>query len=602
MSYQPNWNLDVIFPGGSHSPELQAWLTKLEQDLNDFAMKTGAPLPAVEEARLEAVKERLHTYQELTKRLREAGAYVSCLVAQNVKDEAAVIRQSTVRRLSSMLQARAIELEETLVELPESSFERLLTWAEEKGFAGPLREWREKAREKMDPSLEKLASALSVDGYHGWGEMYNSIVGRLSVTVHVDGQKKTLSVGQASNLLAHPSRAVRQEAFLALENAWNEVADLNARVLGHLSGFRLALYEKRGWTDVLFEPLRINRMQRETLDAMWDAVAAGKERLVQYLNHKAKLLGLEKLSIYDVDAPLSEQTETIPYDEGARLIIEQFRAFDPELSMFAQRAFEERWIEAEDRSGKRPGGFCTSFPIKGQSRIFMTYQGTMDNVSTLAHELGHAYHQHVMNDLPHLSQQYAMNVAETASTFAEQIVNGALIDRADAKARAVLIDQKLSRAVAFFMNIHARFLFETRFYEERKKGMLSVQELRELMTQAQKEAYLDALDTYHADFWQSKLHFYITSPPFYNFPYTFGFLFSTGLYARAKAEGPSFAKRYVALLRDTGRMDTETLAKHHLGVDLKTRAFWDEAVREATAEVDEWLRLTPGDIEKTQAL
>lgn len=593
MPYQPTWNLEVIFPGGSHSEELTRWLTQLEADLNDFAKETGQPLPTTSlDATLEMLQHHLRTYQDLTARLREAGAYVSCLVAQNVKDEAAVIRQSSIRRLGSLLQARAIELEEMLVALPESTFETLLNWAEKEGYAGPLREWREKAREKMDPALEKLASALSADGYHAWGEMYNSIVGRLSVTVNIDGEEKTLSIGQASNLLSHPSRTVRQDVFRAYEKAWDEVADLNARVLGHLSGFRLALYEKRGWNDVLFEPLRINRMQRETLEAMWDAVIAGKPRLVTYLKHKAKRLGLEKLSLYDVDAPLSEHTETIPYDDGAELIIEQFGRFDPELSAFAKKAFEERWIEAEDRSGKRPGGFCTSFPIKGQSRIFMTYQGTMDNVSTLAHELGHAYHQHVMNDLPPLAQHYAMNVAETASTFAEHIVNGALIERAlDPQSRAALIDQKLSRSVAFFMNIHARFLFETRFYEARKKGMLSVQELRTLMTEAQKEAYMDALGTYHPDFWQSKLHFYITSPPFYNFPYTFGFLFSTGLYARAKAEGPSFAKRYVALLRDTGRMDVETLAQKHLGVDLKTRDFWDEAVKEATAEVDAWLTL-----------
>ncbi|MDY0324162.1 MAG: M3 family oligoendopeptidase [Candidatus Carbobacillus sp.] len=592
MPYQPTWNLDVIFPGGSHSEELTRWLTELETDLNDFAEETNKPLPTASlEATLEALQGHLRTYQALSARLREAGAYVSCLVAQNVKDEAAVIRQSSVRRLGSLLQARAIELEEMLVQLPESHFEALLNWAEKEGYAGPLREWREKAREKMNPALEKLASALSADGYHAWGEMYNSIVGRLTVTVHIDGEKKTFSIGQASNLLAHPSRTVRQEVFTAYEKAWDEVADLNARILGHLSGFRLALYEKRGWHDILFEPLRINRMQRETLEAMWDAVIAGKPRLVDYLNHKAKRLGLNKLSMYDVDAPLFEHTETIPYDDGAQLIIEQFGRFDPELSAFAKKAFEERWIEAEDRSGKRPGGFCTSFPIKGQSRIFMTYQGTMDNVSTLAHELGHAYHQHVMNDLPPLAQQYAMNVAETASTFAEHIVNGALIERADADARAALIDQKLSRSVAFFMNIHARFLFETRFYEARKKGMLSVQELRALMTEAQKEAYMEALETYHPDFWQSKLHFFITSPPFYNFPYTFGFLFSTGLYARAKAEGSTFAKRYVALLRDTGRMDVETLAQKHLGVDLKTRTFWDEAVKEATAEVDAWLAL-----------
>jgi oligoendopeptidase F len=223
----------------------------------------------------------------------------------------------------------------------------------------------------------------------------------------------------------------------------------------------------------------------------------------------------------------------------------------------------------------------------------MTYSGTADNVSTLAHELGHAYHQYVMDDLPALSQEYAMNVAETASTFAELIVSDSAMKTAvDKEEKLGLLEDKIQNAVAFFMNIHARVLFETRFYEQRKLGIVPVEKLNSLMVEAQREAYNGALGEVHPHFWASKLHFYITSVPFYNFPYTFGYLFSAGIYARAQQEGPAFADRYVQLLRDTGRMTVEELAQKHLGVKLDEADFWRDAVELTTKDIDLFLELT----------
>ncbi len=273
--------------------------------------------------------------------------------------------------------------------------------------------------------------------------------------------------------------------------------------------------------------------------------------------------------------------------------MEQFHRFSPKMADFAVKAFENGWIEAEDRPGKRPGGFCTSFPIHKETRIFMTYAGTASNVSTLAHELGHGYHQHVMNDLPALAQEYAMNVAETASTFAEMVVSDAAVKAAETEeTRLTLLEDKIQRSVAFYMNIHARFLFETAFYEERRKGLVGMDRLNELMLSAQKTAFRDALDQYHPHFWASKLHFYITEVPFYNFPYTFGYMFSTGLYAEALRRGAAFEDQYVALLRDTGRMTVEELAHKHLGVDLRKPDFWQQAMDLSVADVQEFLRLT----------
>src|SRR5699024_6353621 len=216
-----------------------------------------------------------------------------------------------------------------------------------------------------------------------------------------------------------------------------------------------------------------------------------------------------------------------------------------------------------------------------------------NEVSTLAHELGHAFHSHVMRDLPALNRRYAMNVAETASTFAEMIVSDATVQEAKEKAEKVnLLDDKVSRAATMFMNIHARYLFETRFYEERKKGYVIDERLNELMLDAQKEAYKDSLSTYHPTFWASKLHFYSTGVPFYNFPYTFGYLFSLGIYARSLEEGEGFEQKYIDLLRDTASMTTEELAEKHLSVDLTKPDFWQGGIDLIKQDIEEFLELT----------
>lgn len=256
-------------------------------------------------------------------------------------------------------------------------------------------------------------------------------------------------------------------------------------------------------------------------------------------------------------------------------------------------AFENDWIEAEDRPNKAPGGFHTYFPKSSQSRIFMTYSGTPSNVSTLAHELGHGFHAYAMKDLTILNRNYAMNVAETASTFAEMIVADAAVRNAKNKEEKIaLLEDKIQRSVTFFMNIHARFLFETRFYEERKQGMVSAERLNELMVTAQREAYCDSLEEYDPLLWASRLHFYITGVPFYNFPYTFGYVFSLGIYLKAVEEGKSYEQDYISLLKDSASMTVEELALKHLNADLTKRDFWEKAVKVCIHDVEEFLQLT----------
>lgn len=585
------WHLEM-FPGGSASSLFTAHVHQLRTELGQLtSIVKAARMPVEDEKGWQAL---LNSIQSITGNLREADSFVSCLNAQDQNDEEAQRLTGVIKTLYADFASSLNYWEDWFLALSDQEWHQLCQYDFIREVEFPLRERRELAKDKLPSNMETLINELAVDGYHGWGDHYNTVVSHV-VVPYVDDQgiSREWSAGQAANQLHHPDRTVREKVFGLWEKAWAEQADHCADSLNHLAGFRLGVYKRRGWDSVLKEPLQINRMHQQTLSTMWKVIEANKQPFIAYFRRKAQLLGVERLSWHDVDAPLEGEQSNYSFDAASQLIVEQFGLFSKDLADFAITAFENQWIEAEDRPAKRPGGFCTSFPMSKQTRIFMTFAGTASNVSTLAHELGHAYHQHVMNDLPILTQDYAMNVAETASTFAELIVADATVRAARTdQERISLLEDKIQRSVAFFMNIHARFLFENEFYKKREEGLVSVRELNELMVQAQKTAYCDELVDYHPHFWAAKLHFYLTDVPFYNFPYTFGYLFSAGLYAKSVEEGSGFADKYVDLLKDTGIMSVEQLAAKHLGIDLALPEFWQTAVNKTLEDVELFLQLT----------
>ncbi len=592
-AYSTVWDLDVFFEGGSSSPAFKEHLQKTKESIKYFADKVQNYHPKDGKQDQALVKEIIDLFEGVVKKIRQAGAFVSCLQAQNMEDKEADALRGQVTELSAAFQNVLTTFDGKLASYNEEQWRILLEGEGVSELAFILTERRTGAKEKLSEEEEKLINKLSIDGYHGWGQMYDTIVGSMQIPFHEANTTKVLSVGQAANKFSYPDRKVRKDVFSEWEKAWDDKGALLAKTLNHLAGFRLNVYEKRGWKNVLKEPLTDSRMQEKTLQTMWHVISKHKKSFVQFLERKAKLLGVDKLSWYDLDAPLSKVESKMSYQEGAAFILKYFSQFGEEMTSFAKKAFEEKWIEAEDRQGKRPGGFHTYFPESGQSRIFMTYSGTTSNVSTLAHELGHGFHTYAMKNMHTLNRNYAMNVAETASTFAEMIVSDAAVkNAANEEERLSLLEDKIQRSIVLLMNIHARFLFETMFYEERKKGIVSKERLDELMLEAQKVAYGEALAEYHPSFWASKLHFYSTSVPFYNFPYTFGYLFSLGIYAKALQEGVGYEKKYIALLKDTASMTVEELAKKHLDVDLTEEAFWESAVQLCIDDVNEFLALT----------
>ncbi|CAI3260061.1 M3 family oligoendopeptidase [Enterococcus cecorum] len=590
MKYAINWDLESIFAGGSSSESLQQELQQISTKMKEFHQLVDAFTPNAEN-QVEALSEILAVHEEIQKSFTECGSFIEALNSANIHDQQAKLLTGQLYSNLPAFQLATTILNKKFASYSEEDWQNLMTHFSQIAFR--LSEMRRDGQELLDEQSENIINTLALDGQSAWSQHYDTIVA--SIQIPFNGEM--LSAGQAFNtMMSSQDKAVRQELFEKWEQAWSEKADIFADTLNHLDGFRLNNYKLHGVDDFLKQPLEYNRLDKETLDMMWGTIQKNKQPIIDFLTRKAQLFGKDKMDWQDQDAPIvlgDFEERRYTFDQAADFIVENFKKFSPKMSEFAQMAFDKAWIEAEDRPGKRPGGYCTSLPKSQESRIFMTYGESVNEVSTLAHELGHAFHSHVMWDLPTLNQDYAMNVAETASTFAELIVADATLKEAKTDEEKInLLDVKLQNAIAMFMNIHARFIFESNFYAARQKGLVATDEITRLMVEAQKEAYIDGLGSYHPHFWAAKLHFFIDEVPFYNFPYTFGYLFSLGIYAKASQHADGFEDQYIALLRDTASMTTEELAKKHLDTDLHQATFWQAGIDMVLKDIATFMELT----------
>ena len=522
--------------------------------------------------------------EEITGRLSHVASYLACRTSADAADEAASAANAGLDPVQTELEMAMVHVRAHLAAADETSFAQLCAEPRLEGATHYLSRLRRRAAWAMGPELEGLAADLDSTALRAWGRLYDQVSGTLQFELRVPGREpERRPVAMTRTLLEDTDPAVRRAAQEGSGAAWEGVADTVAACLNAIAGTRLVLYRRRGVPHFLDPALFDAGIDRATLDAMLGAVRARQEVPRRYLRAKAKRLGLPRLGFQDLMAPLPRpDAARIPWADGCARVQEAFGAAYPALRELAARSLADRWIDWSPRQGKRPGGFCTSSPLIGQSRIFMTYHGALGDVQTLAHELGHAFHNWLMRDMRTWARRYPMTLAETASTFAEELVLEATLARGDTSAeeRAAILDARLQDASAFLLNIPTRFDFERAVYEEREAGELPVSRLRQLMTDAQRQNYGDALDGEQLDpwFWASKLHFYITGVSFYNFPYTFGWLFSRAISARFRAEGPAFLPRYEALLRATGSAPAEDVARDALGVDLRDGRFWDAGI------------------------
>ncbi|WP_439425597.1 M3 family oligoendopeptidase [Oenococcus alcoholitolerans] len=597
MSYSQKWNIDNVFPG-IDSKELEDAFLKAKDDINKD-QRSVKQLTA--DSSNEDILKAADSLQQTEGQLHTIGFYINAWASVNYGKPEAGPKFDRLSKLDIDFTAVEQSWGKFLAALDEQNFKELLKDPKSKEIAFILEETRKQASELLDDQTEKLINRFQADALHAWSAHYDTISSGLHTTYRDQhGISHRVSAGQALNLLdGIKNKDARADLMKNYEKMWGEAENLSADTLNHLAGARLTEYQAHGTNDYLKKPLELNRLSKASLNAMWTTVAKNEGMLVKFFARKAKLLGLNsnQISWQDQTAPVQVpgyQPRTLTYDQAAEFIIKNFSMYSQKMGDFARHAFENRWIESEDRPGKQPGGWDESIPALKEDRIFLTFTGSVNDAATIAHELGHAFHSHVLYDLPQWRQNYAMNVAETASTFAETIINNANVQAAKSDAeKIVLLDAKMANATAMFMNIRARYIFENAFYKERQKGVLTPEQLNQMMVKAQKEAFAGALSDQgvHPHFWTSKLHFFIDDVPFYNFPYTFGYLFSLGIFAWAQKQD-DFQESYIALLRDTANMSSEDLAKKHLGVDLTKEDFWQAGADLIKKDVDEFLALT----------
>lgn len=444
----------------------------------------------------------------------------------------------------------------------------------------------------MSEELEGLAAELCVDAGAAFGKLQGNVTSQLKVDLERDGKTQRLPITVVRNLSFDADPEIRRRAYDAELAGWDSIKTTVAACLNGVKGTALTLARRRGRASVLDAALDANRIDQPTLDAMLGAIREAFPTFRRYLSAKPRRLGTPRLAWWDLFAPLGSTHTTFSWERARDFIVTQFGVFSDDLSEFAATAFDRRWIDAEPRDGKRGGAFCMAVVGVDESRILANFDGSFEQVSTLAHELGHGYHNHCQRGLEPLLRGAPSTLAETASIFCETLIAEAALKHAAHDEQLMILEAQLSNATQVCLDISSRFLFESQAFERRAVGELAADELCELMLAAQRETYGEAIDpaTYHPYMWLWKPHYYSYEHNFYNFPYAFGHLFGLGLFALYQAEGAAFVPRYRELLRRTGQEYAAPLAAQ-FGIDITQRDFWRRSLSIVEAQVERFERL-----------
>ena len=493
-----------------------------------------------------------------------------------------------------------VEFKRALKDASDADFAALVVREELADCHYYLSRLRQEAQRTMSTPEERLAADLSVDGLHAWGRIYDTVSGKMEFDmVWPGGKTERLPMSQRRSLMGKADRAVRKAAFDAGNESWRQAEDVAAAALNAISGTRLALNSHRGIDHFLDVALFQSAVTRKSLDAMFEAIFDSLELPRRILRLKAASMNRSAVAWHDLEAPLPLGEEApIDWARVTETVHSAFAQAYPKLGEYTRQVFDSNWIDWEPRPGKRPGGFCTGSLYTNEPRIFMTYNQSAGDVRTLAHEAGHAFHHFIMKGLRPFARQYPMTLAESASTFGEMILTEGILNQPDLSDidRARVLDMETAHGAIYLLDIPVRFEFEKSFHEERRAGEVEVSRIKELMGDTQRRIFGDLLETGGEDpyFWASKLHFYITGVTFYNFPYTFGFLLSRGLFAQFKEQGPGFLPQYEEFLRLSGSAPAADVARRAIGCDLESPDFWKSAIETLREPVEQLEALLPG--------
>ena len=595
----PHWDMTTVYPS-LDSPEFTAGFTHVTAevaalvdlfDQHDVSARDAAPLTPETVAAVEAV---LGQFNAVLDAMATLSFYIAAFVEVDSRDALAQAKQSELRQHEVILQKLETRLIAWVGTLDVEAVIERSAVATNHDFW--LREAKRAASHLMSAAEEDLAADLGLTGGTAWSKLHADLTSQLVARIDPDGAgERDLPMSAVRNLAHHADREVRRRAHDAELRAWEGAATTLAAAMNGIKGEVNTLTTRRGWHQPLDAALVANRIDPETLAVMLGAAQEAFPDFRRYLHAKSRALGVPSLAWYDLFAPVRPVGDTDgrvwTFAEAERFIVERFGASSTRLRDLAARAFRERWIDAEPRAGKGGGAFC-AWLRAGESRILANYTPSYSGVSTLAHELGHAYHNLNQANSTPLQRRDPSTLAETASTFCETIVRHAALDDASPGDQVEILEGVLQDATQIVVDISSRFRFEQAVFAQRRDRDLAVAELNEAMLAAQRATYGDGLDgaTLHPYMWAVKPHYYSAEESFYNFPYLFGLLFGLGLYAVSQAEPAGFHQRYDELLASTGRGDAATLAAR-FGIDLRTPAFWRASLAVVRADIDRFEQL-----------
>lgn len=579
------WSLDVLYTGFDD----KRWsedLKKLDDCVEKF-LSFAAKLS--DENEKETIKEGLKLLEELDGLSAQMMIFCELRGAADTRDKDSMSYEGVLSQKRNRTRAAETKFAEYVAarknleqDIKEDAF---LT-----SYAYLLRNMAEDNRHLLSGDVEEALAKMDISGGAAW----SSLQGYLTSSVEADLGGKKLTLSEVRNLAYSPSREERKAAYEAELACYDKIKDSVAYALNSIKMQDISECELRGFASPLAKTLYYARMKEETLNALLEAMTEYMPQFWRYLRLKAEKLGYaDGLPWYELFAPLGKSTKCYTTEEARDYLITVFSSFSPDMAEMMKRAFAEDWIDFYPRNGKVGGAFCEALNSKKEFRVLTNFSGSFSDLVTLAHELGHGYHDFMVHDNEPLNMEYSMPVAETASTFNENVITGYAIDHTgDEEEKLALIESQLSDTAQIMCDIYSRFLFESEVVERRRDSFLFADELNEIMLDAQKKAYGNGLDEncLHPYMWVCKSHYYSADLGFYNYPYAFGGLFARGLFAKYKKEGSAFVENYKKMLKNTPVMSVEDVAKI-CGIDLTDKEFWMMSLHSYDAEIDEFERL-----------
>lgn len=580
------WSLDILYKGlddGKYKEDIVR-LNKLINDIKSFSQTLGEANG--EEKLLLTAIDYLEQLEVLSASL---GSYLSLRESVNTSD-------SQVVNELNMLEKRLSEISKPLAVIKKwiagiTAMDKYMDKHPKiKAYSFLINDIKQDAKHLLSDDVEDVIARLNISAGSAWSNMQSY----LTSVLEVDYPGETITLPQVRNLAYSNDPSVRKDAYEAELKSYEKIKDAISYSLNNIKAQVNTISDLRGYESPLAQTLEHSKMKKETLDAMLEAMKEYMPMFHRYLKHKAKLLGHKNgLPWYDLFAPIGESETKFTVEESRDYLVSHFKGFSKDLADIVNQAYDEKWIDFFPKKGKVGGAFCANMPYMKQSRMLTNFSGSLSDVVTLAHELGHAYHGlHIQEHLP-LNTDYSMPVAETASTFNESLIMEAAIKEASGKEKMALLESQLQDITQIMCDIYSRYLFETEVFEKSKEGFLFPDELNAIMLKAQKAAYGDGLDheCLHPYMWVVKGHYYSENLSFYNFPYAFGGLFARGLYEKYKNEGEDFVPKYKALLNATSVSTVEDAAKE-ADINLEEAEFWTSSLKSYENMVEEFIRLS----------